>query len=249
MRDRNNRCLVVQPKHAGVAEDVPAFLQSMHSAVLKLHADSSPQEQDGAAPVQEYVPAVTVRKSLSSRDHLISLIDGKPYKTLKRHLSTHGLTPAEYRERYGLKPDYPMVSVSYAQTRRDLAKKIGLGRKPDQKSGEAAAPVAPPAAAAAGAKQRRAAKPKAAAPAAAPVAEAAGAKPRRAAKPKAAAPTSAPPVASPAAEATGAKPRRAAKSTAAAQPAAAVKPAAERKPARRKKLGVKFDGIAAPTEA
>lgn len=58
------------------------------------------------------------------------MINGKPYKSLKRHLRTHGLTPAEYRTRYGLKPDYPMVAPSYAELRRGLAKKIGLGRKP-----------------------------------------------------------------------------------------------------------------------
>jgi predicted transcriptional regulator len=70
---------------------------------------------------------------LASKDHLISLIDGKPYKALKRHLSGHGLTPAEYRERFGLKPDYPMVAENYAEMRRGLAKKIGLGRKPGAK--------------------------------------------------------------------------------------------------------------------
>jgi len=57
------------------------------------------------------------------------MIDGKPYKTLRRHLSGHGLTPEEYRERYGLKPDYPMVAESYSEARRAMAKKIGLGRK------------------------------------------------------------------------------------------------------------------------
>ena len=78
-------------------------------------------------------PAVTARRSLASKDHIISLIDGKPYKTLKRHLSGHGLTPAQYRERYGLKSDYPMVAENYAEMRRGLAKKIGLGRKPGTK--------------------------------------------------------------------------------------------------------------------
>jgi predicted transcriptional regulator len=61
------------------------------------------------------------------------MIDGKPYKTLKRHLGMHGLTPAQYRERYGLKSDYPMVAENYAEMRRGLAKKIGLGRKPGTK--------------------------------------------------------------------------------------------------------------------
>ena len=72
---------------------------------------------------------MSVRKSLASKDHIISMIDGKPYKTLRRHLSTHGLTPEEYRARYNLKPDYPMVSENYSQVRRDMAKKIGLGQK------------------------------------------------------------------------------------------------------------------------
>lgn len=83
---------------------------------------------------------MTVRKSLASKDHIISLIDGKPYKTLRRHLSGHGLTPTQYRERYGLKADYPMVAETYSQTRRDMAKKIGLGRKAGSK---VAAPKAP----------------------------------------------------------------------------------------------------------
>lgn len=61
-------------------------------------------------------------------------IDGKPYKTLTRHLSTNGLTPAEYRERYGMKADYPMTAPSYSAMRREMAKRIGLGRKPGQKA-------------------------------------------------------------------------------------------------------------------
>jgi predicted transcriptional regulator len=105
----------------------------MHSAVSSL-AVPQPSKEDGAAK-SEFTPAVSVRKSLASPEHIISLIDGKPYKTLKRHLSGHGLTPAQYRERYGLKPDYPMVAQNYAEHRRNLAKKIGLGRKPGQKVG------------------------------------------------------------------------------------------------------------------
>jgi hypothetical protein len=72
-----------------------------------------------------------VRKSLASPDRIISMIDGKPYRTLRRHLSTHGLTPDEYRARYKLKPDYPMVAPAYSEARRAMAKKIGLGRKPN----------------------------------------------------------------------------------------------------------------------
>lgn len=77
----------------------------------------------------EYEPAVSVRKSLASPDHIISMIDGKPYKTLRRHLTTHGMTPAEYRERYGLKPDYPIVAPNYSAARKAMAHKIGLGTK------------------------------------------------------------------------------------------------------------------------
>jgi predicted transcriptional regulator len=86
-----------------------------------------------AEPSQEHTPAVTARKSLASPDHIISMIDGKPYKTLRRHLSGHGLTPEEYRERYSLKSDYPMVAPTYSEARRAMAKKIGLGRKPGAK--------------------------------------------------------------------------------------------------------------------
>jgi predicted transcriptional regulator len=83
----------------------------------------------GAEQAGEHVPAISLRKSLGSKDHIISMIDGKPYKTLRRHLSTHGLTPEQYRERYNLKPDYPMVAENYSKQRRDMAKKIGLGQK------------------------------------------------------------------------------------------------------------------------
>ncbi|GLS65014.1 hypothetical protein GCM10007888_33950 [Methylobacterium oxalidis] len=68
-----------------------------------------------------------VRKSITP-DALISFIDGKPYKTLKRHLSTHGLDPYSYRQRYGLPNDYPMVAAAYAAQRSELAKSIDLGR-------------------------------------------------------------------------------------------------------------------------
>ncbi len=109
------------------AEDVPAFLQTMHATVLGLASGSS--EEDAPQPAQDYTPAVSVRKSLASKDHIISMIDGKPYKTLRRHLAGHGLTPETYRERYGLRSDYPMVAETYSQSRRDMAKRIGLGRK------------------------------------------------------------------------------------------------------------------------
>ena len=105
----------------------------MHEAVASLSSEASADAEPSAA-APEHVPAVSVRKSLASKDHIISMIDGKPYKTLRRHLSTHGLTPEEYRERYGLKADYPMVAPSYSEHRRAMAKRIGLGRKPGQKA-------------------------------------------------------------------------------------------------------------------
>jgi len=113
------------------AEDVPAFLRAMHSTVVALASGSTPlaPSDGGSAGDQVFTPAVTVRKSLASKDHIISMIDGKPYKTLRRHLSTHGLTDVQYRERYNLRPDYPMVAESYSMTRRAMAQRIGLGRK------------------------------------------------------------------------------------------------------------------------
>ena len=117
-------------------DDVPAFLQAMHDAVGKLTAPASSSPSQEAE--QEYTPAVSVRKSLASKDHIISMIDGKPYKTLRRHLSTNGMTPDEYRTRYNLKPDYPMVAENYSEARRTMARSIGLGRKPAQKVEQAA---------------------------------------------------------------------------------------------------------------
>ncbi|WP_277971353.1 MucR family transcriptional regulator [Sphingomonas echinoides] len=125
------------------AEDVPAFLRSMHDAVIGLSTAPAAAAAEEAAP--EFTAAVTARKSLANPDVIISMIDGKPYKTLTRHLSTNGMTPAEYRARYGLKADYPMTAPSYSAIRRDMAKKIGLGRKPGQKAPvKAAAPTSVP---------------------------------------------------------------------------------------------------------
>lgn len=89
--------------------------------------ESVAPEAPAAAP--EYKPAVSIEESLASPDQILSLIDGKPYKALKRHLSTHGLTPADYRARYGLPADYPLVAPSYSAARRAVAQKFGLGGK------------------------------------------------------------------------------------------------------------------------
>lgn len=124
------------------AEDVPAFLQSMHAAVSSLSTGSA--ETAPAADEPAYEPAVSSRKSLANPDFILSMIDGKPYRALKRHLTTNGITPDQYRERYGLKSDYPMVAPSYSEARRAMAHKIGLGSKGRQaKAAQPAAPAKP----------------------------------------------------------------------------------------------------------
>lgn len=110
-------------------DDVPAFLRAMHETVIELRAGERPAVAEAVQAPEEYSRAVTIRKSLASPDHLISMIDGKSYRTLKRHLATNGLTPDQYRERYGLKPDYPMVAPNYSADRSATAKRSGLGRK------------------------------------------------------------------------------------------------------------------------
>ncbi|KKI20364.1 MucR family transcriptional regulator [Sphingomonas sp. Ag1] len=115
------------PNTRTTVDDVPAFLASMHAAVSGLSgASAEPIAQEAS---RKYVPAVSARKSLASKEYIISMIDGKPYKTLRRHLSSCGLTPDQYRQRYNLRPDYPMVAENYSEARREAAKKIGLGRK------------------------------------------------------------------------------------------------------------------------
>jgi len=147
------------PNVRATTDEVPAFLQKMHATIQKLSGTISNAAGDasGTSGGREFTPAVTVRKSLASRDHIISMIDGKPYKTLRRHLSTHGLTPEDYRARYGLKPDYPMVAPSYSEHRRAVAKQLGLGQNGRQSRAKAA-PAKPEAAAPRG---RRKAAPKA----------------------------------------------------------------------------------------
>ena len=89
---------------------------------------------EGAA-IATRPPAVPVKKSVTP-DYIVCLEDGKKLKMLKRHLrTTYNMTPDEYRAKWGLPPDYPMVAPSYAEKRRDLAKQIGLGRKPGARRG------------------------------------------------------------------------------------------------------------------
>ncbi|MFZ5609412.1 MAG: MucR family transcriptional regulator [Pseudomonadota bacterium] len=100
--------------------DMPGLIEQVYGALSKLAAPS-PQ------PEPRPEPAVPVRRSVTP-DHVICLEDGKKLKMLKRHLKTqYNMTPEEYRERWGLPADYPMVAPNYAEQRRKLAKKIGLG--------------------------------------------------------------------------------------------------------------------------
>jgi predicted transcriptional regulator len=133
-----------------------------------------PAADAAEAQAATYTPAVSVRKSLSSPEHILSMIDGKPYKTLKRHLATHGLSPDEYRERYNLPKSYPLVAPSYSEARRAVATRLGLGRKPASapaekaptpKPADAAVKAAPKAAAAQGGAKAPASKAKATKPA------------------------------------------------------------------------------------
>jgi predicted transcriptional regulator len=107
----------------------------MSSLIQNVFGTLSGLGQQGAAIEERPVPAVSIRSSVK-KDYIVCLEDGKKMKMLKRHLMTdHGLTPDEYRARWGLPSDYPMVAPDYADKRRDLAKKIGLGRKPGQRRG------------------------------------------------------------------------------------------------------------------
>jgi predicted transcriptional regulator len=106
--------------------DVAGFIQSVYTKLSEL-------AQGEEVSLVELTPAVPIKKSVTD-DFIICLEDGKKLKMLKRHLMTsYGMTPEEYRAKWGLKPDYPMVAPNYAAKRQELAKKIGLGRKPRTK--------------------------------------------------------------------------------------------------------------------
>ncbi|WP_336490182.1 MucR family transcriptional regulator [Methylobacterium nigriterrae] len=105
--------------------ELPALIGSVHAALNGL-AQGTSQAAASEEQVEKATPS-QVRKSVTP-DALISFIDGKPYKTLKRHLTGHGLDPYSYRARFGLPADYPMVAANYAAQRSELAKAIGLGR-------------------------------------------------------------------------------------------------------------------------
>jgi predicted transcriptional regulator len=102
--------------------DLPVLIQNVHNALSQLGVRA---EEPEAKPE----PAVSIRSSVKP-DYIVCLEDGKKLKMLKRHLMTHyQMTPDEYRQKWSLSPDYPMVAPNYAEQRRSLAKKIGLGTK------------------------------------------------------------------------------------------------------------------------
>ena len=104
--------------------DLPSLIQAVHSAVERLGKGiEDPPTQAGTQ-----TPAVPIRKSITP-DFLICLEDGKRFKSLRRHLRRIGLTPEQYREKWGLPSDYPIVAPNYSAQRSAMAKKIGLGQK------------------------------------------------------------------------------------------------------------------------
>ena len=124
--------------------ELPALLTGVHAALTKL-ATPAPVAESADKPT-----SAQVRKSITA-DALISFIDGKPYKTLKRHLSRNGLTIEQYRERYGLPRDYPSTAASYSAQRSELARSLGLGQQrrkaastPAPEAAEAEAPAEKP---------------------------------------------------------------------------------------------------------
>ncbi len=125
-----------QPEFIDLAADIVSAYVSKNnvpiaelpSLIASVHASLSTLGQPAATPAEDHkVTAAQIRKSVTP-DALISFIDGKPYKSLKRHLTTRGLTPDEYRQKYGLPRDYPMVAANYAAQRSELAKSLGLGQ-------------------------------------------------------------------------------------------------------------------------
>ncbi|MBZ6416395.1 MAG UNVERIFIED_CONTAM: MucR family transcriptional regulator [Methylobacterium ajmalii] len=99
---------------------LPDLIASVHTSLTNLG-------QAVAEEPEKLTPPVPIKKTVTP-DYLISLEDGKQYRSLKRHLSTRGLTPEEYRRKWGLPHDYPMVAATYAAQRSELAKNSGLGR-------------------------------------------------------------------------------------------------------------------------
>ncbi len=105
------------------ATEMPALINQVHGALLRVAGGSM---DSSAEPLR---PAISVKRSITP-DHVVCLEDGKKFKSLKRHLRTqYGMTPEQYREKWNLPPDYPMVAPNYAAARSQLAKQMGLGQQ------------------------------------------------------------------------------------------------------------------------
>ena len=108
-------------------EDLPGIIADVHEALARA------SQRLGSSEREELKPAVALKKSVTP-DYIICLEDGKKFKSLKRHLRTHyNLSPEEYREKWGLPHDYPMVAPNYAAARSQLAKQMGLGTRGKEK--------------------------------------------------------------------------------------------------------------------
>ncbi len=109
------------PTQAG---EIPNLISQVHAALVRVSSGRTE-----TAPLEPAKPAVSLKKSIAP-DYLVCLEDGKRFKSLKRHLRTqYNMTPEQYREKWGLPPDYPMVAPNYAVARSQLAKKMGLGQQ------------------------------------------------------------------------------------------------------------------------
>lgn len=105
------------------ASEIPGLINQVHAALSRVSGKS------GDAPAEQLKPAVSVKKSVTP-EHIVCLEDGKKFKSLKRHLRTqYNMTPEQYREKWGLGADYPMVAPNYAAARSQLAKQMGLGQQ------------------------------------------------------------------------------------------------------------------------
>jgi predicted transcriptional regulator len=105
------------------ASDIPALINQVHAALARVSGDG------GEAAAEPLKPAVSVKKSITP-EHIVCLEDGKKFKSLKRHLRTqYNMTPEQYRDKWNLPADYPMVAPNYAAARSQLAKQMGLGQQ------------------------------------------------------------------------------------------------------------------------
>ena len=105
--------------------ELPGLIADVHSALTNLGKPASESKAEPPVPIKQTIKP----------DYIISLEDGRRYKSMKRHLSSRGITPEHYREKWGLRPDYPMVAPNYSKARSELAKEMGLGQQRRKRRG------------------------------------------------------------------------------------------------------------------